>query len=68
MADLKGTKTEKNLMQAFAGLHLQENHKQETNTHILQAKLKRKDMSKLLQYSKKQQIMKKNMQKCGLNY
>ena len=36
--ELKGSKTEKNLMEA--------NHKQEINIPILQAKLKRKDMSK----------------------
>ena len=38
------------------------NHKQEINIHILQAKLKKKDMNKLLLSSKKQLIMKKNMQ------
>ena len=39
--ELKGTKTEKNLMEAFAG-----ESQQEINTHILQAKQKKKDMSK----------------------
>ena len=38
--ELKGSKTEKNLMEAFAG------ESQEINIPILQAKLKRKDMSK----------------------
>ena len=38
--ELKGSKTEKNLMEAFAG------ESQETNTHILQVKQKKKDMSK----------------------
>ena len=39
--ELKGSKTEKNLMEAFAV-----NHKQEINTHTLQVLLKKKDMSK----------------------
>ena len=59
--ELKGSKTEKNLMEAFAG-------ESQANIHILHLKQKRKDMSKLQQYSKKQQITKKNMLKCGLNY
>ena len=39
--ELKGSKTEKNLMSAFAGESQARN-----NIPILQAKLKRKDMSK----------------------
>ena len=38
------------------------------NIHILRAKQKKKDMSKLQLYFKKQLTMKKNMQKCGSNY
>ena len=38
--ELKGSKTEKNLMEAFAG------ESQEINIHILLAKLKKKDMNK----------------------
>ena len=42
MKDLKGTKTEANLMAAFAG-----ESKQETNIHTMQAKQKKKAMNKL---------------------
>lgn len=38
--ELKGSKTEKNLMEAFAG------ESQARRIHILQAKQKKKDMSK----------------------
>ena len=62
MENIKGTKTEKNLMEAFAG------ESQARNKHILQVRQKKKDMNKLLLYFKKQLIMRKNMQKCGLNY
>ena len=61
--NLSGTKTEKNLMEAFAG----ESQARNKYTYFA-SKAKKKDMSKLLLYSKKQQIMKKNMQNYGLNY
>jgi len=61
--ELKGSKTEKNLMEAFAG----ESQARNKYTYFA-SKAKKKDMNKLLQYFKKQQIMKKNMQKYGLNY
>lgn len=61
--ELKGSKTEKNLMEAFAG----ESQARNKYTY-LQVKQKKKDMSKLLQYFKKQLTMKKNMQNYGLNY
>lgn len=61
--ELKGSKTEQNLMTAFAG------ESQARNKYtILRAKQKKKDMSKLQLYFKKQLTMKKNMQKCGSNY
>lgn len=63
MENLKGTKTEKNLMEAFAG----ESQARNKYTYFA-SKAKKMDMNKLLLYSKKQQIMKKNMQRCGLNY
>ena len=69
--ELKGSKTEKNLMEAFAGesqKHLQENHKQETNIRILQVRQEKMAMNKLQQYLKKQLQMKKSMQNYGLNY
>ena len=61
--ELKGSKTEENLMKAFAG------ESQARNKYTYYAsKAKKKDMSKLLQFLQKQQTMKKNMLKCGLNY
>ena len=61
--ELKGSKTEKNLMTL-----LQENHKQEINIHILQVRLEKTDLNKLQQFLKKQLTTKKNMQKYGSNY
>ena len=61
--ELKGSKTEQNLMTAFAG----ESQARNKYTYFA-SKAKKKDMSKLLLYSKKLQIMKKNMQKCGLSF
>ena len=61
--ELKGSKTEQNLMAAFAG------ESQARNKYTYYAsKLKRKDLNKLLLFLKKQQEMKKNTLKCGLNY
>ncbi len=51
-------------MDAFAG----ESQARNKYTYFLQVKQKKKDMSKLPQYSKKQQTMKRNMQNYGLNY
>ena len=59
--DLKGTKTEKNLMEAFAG------ESQARNKYTYFAS-KAKVMNKQLHCFKKQQIMKKNMLRYGLNY
>ncbi len=70
--ELKGSKTEENLMKAFAGESQARNklvsHKQEINILTMHQKLKKKDMSKLLLFLQKLQKMKKNMLKCGLNY
>ena len=55
--ELKGSKTEKNLMEAFAG------ESQARNKYTYFASKAKKQ-----QYSKKQQIMKKNMLNYGLNY
>ena len=61
--ELKGSRTEQNLMAAFAG------ESQARNKYTYYAsRLKKKDMNKLLQYLKKLQVMKRNMLKCGLNY
>ena len=62
--NLAGTKTEKNLMEAFAG----ESQARNKYTYFALLKLEKKDMSKLQLYLKKQHKMKKNMQKCGSNY
>ena len=56
-----GTKTEKNLMEAFAGESMARNK----YTSLLK-QLVKKDQSKLLQFLKKQLIKKNNMLKCGL--
>lgn len=50
-------------MEAFAG----ESQARNKYTYFA-SKAKKMDMSKQQQFFKKQQIMKKNMQKCGLNY
>ena len=59
--ELKGSKTEKNLMEAFAG------ESQETNIHILLHKQKRMVLFKFQKYLKKLQTTKKNTQNCGSN-
>ena len=61
--ELKGSKTEQNLMNAFAGESQARN-----NILILQVRLKKKVINKSLLFLKKQLIMKKNMLKCGLSY
>ena len=45
--ELKGSRTEANLMAA-----LQENHKQEINIHSMLQRLRKKDMNKLLSFSR----------------
>lgn len=63
MPELKGTKTEQNLMTAFAG------ESQARNKYsYFASKAKKKDMFRLQIFLKKQQLMKRNMQKSGLNY
>mgnify|MGYP003379632698 CR=1 FL=1 len=68
--DLKGTKTEKNLMEAFAG----ESQARNKYTYFA-AKAKKEGYEQIAAifqesffYSKKVKSKKKNMQKCGLNY
>ena len=61
--DLKGTKTEKNLMEAFAG-----ESQQETNILIMQARQKKMALSKSLLFSKKLPTMKRNTQSFGLSF
>ena len=55
-----GTETEKNLRNAFSG------ESEARNILILLLWQKKRDTNRLLHYSRKQRIMKKNMQKCGL--
>ena len=52
---VKGTQTEKNLLTAFAV-----NHRRETGTHSLPARLGQNDVSRLLTFSKKLLVMRKN--------
>ena len=61
MENLKGTKTEKNLMEAFAG-------ESQARNNILTMLLRQEKMvlNKLPQFLKKLLIMKKNMQNYGL--
>jgi len=61
--ELKGSKTEQNLMAAFAG----ESQARNKYTYYASA-AKKEGFDKLLLYLKKQLVMKKNMLKCGLNY
>jgi len=61
--ELKGSKTEQNLMAAFAG----ESQARNKYTYYASA-AKKEGFYKLLLYLKKQLVMKKNMLKCGLNY
>ena len=61
--ELKGSKTEQNLMTAFAGESQARN-----KILILHQKQEKKGMNKLQQFLKKRLIMKKSMQNYGLNY
>ena len=58
--DLKGTKTEQNLMTAFAG-------ESQARNKYMHLKLKKMVMFKSVKFLKKQLTMKKNMQNYGLN-
>ena len=60
--DLKGSKTEKNLMEAFAG----ESQARNKYTYYA-AKAKKDGYVQIKNYLKKQQITKKNMLKFGSN-
>ena len=61
--NLKGSKTEQNLMAAFAG------ESQARNKYTYYAsKAKKKDMYKFLIFLKKQLLTKRNTQNYGLNY
>lgn len=62
MKELKGTKTEKNLMEAFAGESMARN-----KYSYFASKAKKTAMSKLQPSLKKQLKMKKNMPNCGLS-
>lgn len=61
--ELKGTKTEKNLMEAFAGESMARN-----KYTYFASKAKRKAMSKLRLYLQRQPRMRKSMQSYGLSY
>ena len=61
--ELKGSKTEKNLMEAFAG-----NHRLVISILIMPPKPKKKAITLLQTNSNKPPIMKKNMLKFGLNF
>ena len=62
--ELKGSRTEQNLMTAFAG----ESQARNKYTYFA-SKAKKEGMNKSLQFLKKQPTTKKNMLKCGLkNY
>ena len=63
MADLKGTKTEKNLMQAFAG----ESQARNKYTYFA-SKAKKEGYEQIAAIFQETADKKKNMQKCGLNY
>ena len=63
MKDLKGTKTLKNLMEAFAGESMARN-----KYSYYASKAKKRDMSRLLPYLQKLQKMKRNMLSYGLNW
>jgi len=62
MKELKGTKTEQNLMTAFAG----ESQARNKYTYYA-AQAKKMVLFKLVKFLKKLQIMKRNTQKYGLN-
>ena len=59
--ELKGSKTEKNLMEAFAG----ESQARNKYTYLLLL-LKKRVINKSLLFLRKPQITKKNTLKCGL--
>ena len=61
--ELKGSKTEQNLMTAFAG----ESQARNKYTYFA-SKAKKEGYEQIAAISKKQLTMKKNMQKFGLNY
>ena len=61
--ELKGSKTEQNLMTAFAG----ESQARNKYTYFA-SKARKVGMNKLQQFLKKRLIMKKSMQNYGLNY
>ena len=61
--ELKGSKTEQNLMTAFAG----ESQARNKYTYFA-SKAKRTAMSRLLKFLKRPLIMKKSMQKSGSNF
>lgn len=63
MADLKGSKTEQNLMTAFAGESMARN-----KYTYFASQAKKMGMCRLQKFLKKQLPTKKNMQKCGSNY
>ena len=63
MKELRGTKTEKNLMEAFAG----ESQARNKYTYFA-SKAKKEGYEQIAEYSKKQLTMKKNMQNYGSNY
>ena len=59
--ELKGSKTEKNLMEAFAG------ESQARNKYTYYASQAKKVTCRYLRFLKQQLKMKKNTQNCGLN-
>ena len=61
LKNLKGTKTEQNLKNAFAG------ESQARNKYTFYAEVA-KDENKLQPSLQKQQEMKKNMPRCGINF
>lgn len=61
MSKYAGTKTEKNLMEAFAG-----ESQAAINTPIMHQQQKRQDLYRWQIFLKKPQTRKKSMQKCGL--
>lgn len=61
--DLKGTKTERNLQEAFAG----ESQARNKYTYFA-SKAKKTVSSRLQQFSKRQLRTKKSMQRCGISF
>ena len=62
MKELRGTKTEKNLKEAFAG-----ESQAKTKYEYFAAKARKMAMNKLLQSLKRLQSTKKHTQRCGLS-